>query len=175
MGVTSHHCCWKNSLHSLSCSTTTDQWVAGPDPPVTFITLNNMDTDTTEVKVYKLVEVAEHNKSKGEDKSIWTVIHDKVYDVTKFLDEHPGGEEIMIENAGLDATEAFEDVGHSTDAREMLAEYLIGELQESDKKGTVDSGPKAWASNSGPSEDSGWSSWILPVGLALVASIVYRV
>ena len=44
--------------------------------------------------------------------------------------QHPGGEEIMIENAGLDATEAFEDVGHSTDAREMLAEYLIGELQE---------------------------------------------
>ena len=36
----------------------------------------------------------------------------------------------MIENAGLDSTEAFEDVGHSTDAREMLAEYLIGELQE---------------------------------------------
>ena len=44
--------------------------------------------------------------------------------------QHPGGEEIMIENAGMDSTEAFEDVGHSTDAREMLAEYLIGELQE---------------------------------------------
>ena len=36
----------------------------------------------------------------------------------------------MIENAGIDSTEAFEDVGHSSDAREMLKEYLIGELQE---------------------------------------------
>ena len=36
----------------------------------------------------------------------------------------------MIENAGIDATEAFEDVGHSSDAREMLKDYLIGELQE---------------------------------------------
>ena len=41
----------------------------------------------TEVKVFKLEEVKEHNKSKGEDRSIWVVIHDKVYDITKFLDE----------------------------------------------------------------------------------------
>ena len=35
-----------------------------------------------------------------------------------------------MEHAGQDSTEAFEDVGHSTDAREMLSEYLIGELIE---------------------------------------------
>lgn len=34
----------------------------------------------------------------------------------------------MLEQAGADATESFEDVGHSTDAREMLEQYLIGEL-----------------------------------------------
>ena len=32
-------------------------------------------------------EVAKHNKGRGPDKSIWIVIHDKVYDITKFLDE----------------------------------------------------------------------------------------
>lgn len=37
--------------------------------------------------MFKLTEVAEHNKSKGDQKSIWVVIHDKVYDITKFLDE----------------------------------------------------------------------------------------
>ena len=42
--------------------------------------------------------------------------------------QHPGGEEILIENAGLDSTENFEDVGHSSDAREMLEEYYIGEV-----------------------------------------------
>lgn len=31
---------------------------------------------------------------------------------------------------GTDATEAFEDVGHSAGAREMLKEYLIGEVTE---------------------------------------------
>merc|ERR1712153_6692 len=54
------------------------------------------------LKTFSLEEVAEHIIAKGEDKSIWTVVHDRVYDVTKFLDEHPGGEEIMIENAGID-------------------------------------------------------------------------
>ena len=56
-----------------------------------------------------------------------------MYDVTPFLDEHPGGEEILLENAGIDSSENFEDVGHSSDAREMLEEYYIGELHEDDK------------------------------------------
>lgn len=34
----------------------------------------------------------------------------------------------MLEQAGADATESFEDVGHSTDAREMLQQFCIGEL-----------------------------------------------
>ncbi|MGH0120320.1 UNVERIFIED_CONTAM: hypothetical protein FKN15_057222 [Acipenser sinensis] len=41
---------------------------------------------------------------------------------------HPGGEEVLMEQAAADATENFEDVGHSTDAREMLKQYFIGEL-----------------------------------------------
>merc|ERR1712184_197964 len=111
-----------------------------------------LEVSESGLKVFSMEEVEKHTEAKGEDKSIWTVIHDKVYDVTKFLDEHPGGEEIMIENAGIDSTEAFEDVGHSSDAREMLKEYLIGELNEADKKGTVDTGPKSWASTSGGNE-----------------------
>lgn len=56
------------------------------------------------------------------------VIHDKVYDVTKFVDEHPGGEEVLLDVGGQDATEAFEDVGHSDEAREMLDPLLVGAL-----------------------------------------------
>ena len=37
--------------------------------------------------VYKLEEVKAHKVTKGPNKSIWIVLHDKVYDVTKFLDE----------------------------------------------------------------------------------------
>ncbi|CAJ0959330.1 unnamed protein product, partial [Mesorhabditis belari] len=71
-------------------------------------------------------EVAEHNT----EESVWFIIKGKVYDATKFLDEHPGGAEVMIEQAGLDATIAFNDVGHSADAMEMLNDYYIGDLKK---------------------------------------------
>ncbi|RWS04649.1 Cytochrome b5-like protein [Dinothrombium tinctorium] len=71
-------------------------------------------------------EVSKHN----DKKSIYIIVHDQVYDVSKFLEEHPGGEEVLLEQAGKDATEAFEDVGHSSDARELMKQYLVGELEE---------------------------------------------
>ncbi|SNX82682.1 probable cytochrome b5 [Melanopsichium pennsylvanicum] len=52
-----------------------------------------------------------------------------LYNVSKFLDEHPGGDEVLVTEAGKDATEAFEDVGHSEDARALLGPMLVGELE----------------------------------------------
>ncbi|KAJ2039930.1 hypothetical protein H4S03_001384 [Coemansia sp. S3946] len=79
----------------------------------------------SKVKAYTGEQIQQH--AKRED--VWIVVHGKVYDVTKFLDEHPGGEEVILEHAGIDATEAFEDIGHSDDARELLKDYFIGDLE----------------------------------------------
>jgi len=35
-----------------------------------------------------------------------------------------------LEQAGYDATESFEDIGHSSDARELMKQYKVGELVE---------------------------------------------
>uniref|UniRef100_A0A4X1SFG4 Cytochrome b5 n=1 Tax=Sus scrofa TaxID=9823 RepID=A0A4X1SFG4_PIG len=78
----------------------------------------------TSVTYYRLEEVAKRNSPK----ELWLVIHGRVYDVTRFMNEHPGGEEVLMEQAGRDATESFEDVGHSSDAREMLKQYYIGDV-----------------------------------------------
>lgn len=40
-----------------------------------------------------------------------------------------GGEEVLLDVGGQDATEAFEDVGHSDEAREILGGLLIGTLK----------------------------------------------
>ena len=40
-----------------------------------------------------------------------------------------GGEEVLLDVGGQDATEAFEDVGHSDEAREILEGLLIGKLK----------------------------------------------
>ncbi|XP_058011550.1 uncharacterized protein LOC131184371 isoform X2 [Ahaetulla prasina] len=86
---------------------------------------------------FTLAEVAKRSS----DREAWLVIHDRVYDVTRFLDEHPGGDKVLLEQAGRDATESFEDVGHSMDAKEMLKQYLIGEVHPDDRKPDTS---KAW-------------------------------
>ncbi|KAI3450866.1 hypothetical protein Pfo_007531 [Paulownia fortunei] len=67
-------------------------------------------------KVFTLAEVAEHNTTKD----CWLTIFGKVYNVTTFLDEHPGGDEVLLSATGKDATAEFDDVGHSHDAWAML-------------------------------------------------------
>lgn len=52
-----------------------------------------------------------------------------VYDATPYLDDHPGGAEVMLDVAGQDADEFFEDIGHSQDARDELKKHLIGSLK----------------------------------------------
>lgn len=73
------------------------------------------------LKVYALDEIAKHDK----DDDCWIIIGDRVYDCTKFLQDHPGGADSILINAGEDCTEEFEAI-HSSKARKMLDDYLIG-------------------------------------------------
>ncbi|KAL5226291.1 hypothetical protein ABZP36_014556 [Zizania latifolia] len=75
-------------------------------------------------KVFSLEEVAKHN-SKDD---CWLIIGGKVYNVTKFLEDHPGGDDVLLSSTGKDATDDFEDVGHSTTARAMMDEYYVGDI-----------------------------------------------
>ncbi|XAR53926.1 hypothetical protein NMG60_11028869 [Bertholletia excelsa] len=82
---------------------------------------------TSNLKVHPFEEVAKHNR-KGD---CWIIISGKVYDVTPFLDDHPGGDEVLLTATEKDATDDFEDVGHSDSAREMMSQYYIGEIDPS--------------------------------------------
>ena len=76
----------------------------------------------------------------------------KVYDVSSYLDDHPGGAEVMLDVSGQDADEFFEDIGHSNDAREELTKYLVGTLKmdEEEKKRRAAAAEKAKAGGGGP-------------------------
>ncbi|KAF8484728.1 cytochrome b5 [Russula ochroleuca] len=89
-------------------------------------------------KVVTLAELRGHTTKDN----IWVLLHGNVYDVTKFIDEHPGGDEVILSEAGKDATEAFEDVGHSDEARALLPGMLIGEFE----KGTNETKAKSYQS-----------------------------
>ncbi|CAG8141609.1 unnamed protein product [Penicillium salamii] len=75
---------------------------------------------------YTLKDVAAHN-TKGDT---WMVIHGQVFDLTEYMQDHPGGAEVLVDVAGTDATADYEDVGHSEDAREIMQPFLVGTLKD---------------------------------------------
>nr|XP_033790205.1 cytochrome b5 [Geotrypetes seraphini] len=119
------------------------------------------------VKYHTLDEIKKHNHSK----STWIILNHRVYDVTKFMEEHPGGEEVLREQAGGDATETFEDIGHSTDARIMSKSFIIGEVHPND----VPKLQKPIDTNvSTIDKNSSWSNWIIPGISAIIVALMYR-
>jgi cytochrome b5 len=97
-------------------------------------TKNNKNTNTKKtkhqkkskkVKKYSLKEVEKHNKKTD----AWLIINKKVYDVTKWIDKHPGGL-IIMKGVGKDATTLFKNIGHSQDAKNILKQFFIGYLKK---------------------------------------------
>ena len=87
-------------------------------------------------KTLTLAEVAAHDR---EDDCYLIIGNErtggaKVYDVTKYLDEHPGGDAVLLELAGKYADDMFEDIGHSTNARQQLKEFLVGNLDAAEEE-----------------------------------------
>ncbi|KAI0386923.1 cytochrome b5-like heme/steroid binding domain-containing protein [Hypomontagnella monticulosa] len=60
---------------------------------------------------------------------LWIAVHGKVYDLTTFAEDHPGGIEVLKECAGTDATESYDYVGHTRGATRKMQQYLVGNLE----------------------------------------------
>ncbi|XP_066356125.1 uncharacterized protein [Miscanthus floridulus] len=130
-------------------------------------------------KLFAASEVALH----ASRKDCWVVIGGKVYDVTKFLEDHPGGEDVLLHaSASGDASEAFEEVGHSTSAVSMMDSYLIGSIKgyvrPSASKATdpwsadVPPNSRTMQGNKGPPNPNTFLDFLLPLfvlGLAFAA------
>ncbi|KAI5284633.1 hypothetical protein KEM54_001184 [Ascosphaera aggregata] len=125
-------------------------------------------------KEFTYAEVAQTK----DNKQMYTVIHDKVYNLTKFADEHPGGEEVLLDVVGQDSTEAFEDVGHSDEAREILKDLLVGNLKRlpTDPRPKVAPPPSASSSTGSSSNRKGDISSIgiyMYAAFAVIGAVVY--
>ncbi|WVZ60576.1 hypothetical protein U9M48_010579 [Paspalum notatum var. saurae] len=126
----------------------------------------------TLTKLYSMKEAALHNTPDD----CWVVVDGKIYDVTKYLEDHPGGADVLLEATGKDATEEFEDAGHSKSAKEQMQDYFIGELDPTPEIPEMEVIRK---------EDTGFASklmdnavlyWVIPaaaIGISVVVAFLY--
>lgn len=80
-------------------------------------------------KVYSVVDVVEHNKRSD----AWVIVNNIVYDVTHFIDEHPGGASLLDDCLGTDISSTLVSNSvhkHSDAAYSMLRSYKIGVTQQ---------------------------------------------
>lgn len=89
-------------------------------------------------------EIAKHNKYSD----CWMLISGKVYNITSYFGSHPGGSSTMLPSCGKDATDAFitKDPyatssgggrAHSSNALSLLANYYIGNFNQSIGQQTI--------------------------------------
>jgi len=78
-----------------------------------------------EIQMYTLEDVKKHNRSTD----AWMVINGKVYDVTKYIPYHPGGQKILM-GVGKDGTELYNKYHPWVNANFLLEKYHIGFLKK---------------------------------------------
>lgn len=72
-------------------------------------------------------ELDRHNKEEG---GSWLVVHGRVYDTCSLTKRAPCEAEKLAELVGRDATKAFDAVGHSPEARDLMDQCYVGIFKE---------------------------------------------
>ncbi|KAF4434173.1 putative NADH cytb-reductase [Fusarium austroafricanum] len=110
---------------------------------------------------YTIKQVAEHHSPND----TWVIIHGKVYDATKYMADHPGGADVLKEAAGTDASQDFDNAGHSEDAFEIMEDLCVGKIQGFEAKKKK---PKLQPSGPVKPQSNGHS----PVSVAVNVSVI---
>lgn len=80
----------------------------------------------TPLPIFKMAEVATHNTRED----CWIVMDNYVYDITSYIDRHPGGTGPITNMAGKDATDVFSNYHAARVYKDLLPKYLIGEVTD---------------------------------------------
>jgi len=94
---------------------------------------SNLNPSLNSVSTVQLTaaEVAKHNTASD----CWMIINNKIYDVTSYMNSHPGGTGTIAEGCGKDGTQLFDTKGgtgnsHSATADSILGSFYIGDLNQ---------------------------------------------
>ena len=82
------------------------------------------------LKEYTMEEVSKHNSPP----SIWTVYNGIVYDITMYLDYHPGGIDILKPCFGKDMTELFDKYHKYIKIDGFIGNFKVGYVKQVPKE-----------------------------------------
>lgn len=80
-------------------------------------------------KQFTKKDVSEHNK----EKDMLIIVDENVYDVSEFVNEHPGGAKILKRVAGKDATKQFWKYHNESVLKKYGPKLQVGTVKESAK------------------------------------------
>ncbi|XP_067144946.1 sulfite oxidase-like, partial [Centruroides vittatus] len=81
---------------------------------------------------YSAKEIAKHNTK---EKNIWVSYKAGVYDITEFVDQHPGGDKILLASGGpIEPFWELYGVHKQDEILELLETFRIGNLSQEDRK-----------------------------------------
>lgn len=106
---------------------------AGAARPAQFLAAYKVGTlesggsgSTTVINTLTKDGVQTHNTAK----SCWSIINGNIYDLTDWIDRHPGGSKVIVGLCGLDGSAAFtKQHGGQGEANQALDPYLLGALK----------------------------------------------
>jgi cytochrome b involved in lipid metabolism len=73
-----------------------------------------------------MFDITDLQNGHNHEKDLYVVINGRVHDVTRFLDQHPGGSDNLLRFAnGKDATSAFFGSQHPKDTKKRLEQNTL--------------------------------------------------
>lgn len=123
VGHTGATAVWAGRIADTPATTASAQSSAPPPSPLSTSSAPTSSAPTT--AAITMADVGQHDTPRD----CWTAIDGKVYDVTSWISQHPGGPGVIRRLCGTDGTSAFsgQHAGQRRPARE-LANFLVGPL-----------------------------------------------
>jgi cytochrome b involved in lipid metabolism len=78
-----------------------------------------------ELRGYTMEEL----EASGSTDQLLVAINGQVYDVTRYVDKHPGGDLVMKSMAGKDSTDAFENYHRASVTKHLLGAFHVGHVE----------------------------------------------
>ena len=101
---------------------------------------------------------------------VWLIIDGRVYDVSDFVEEHPGGVDAILRRPGQDNSEGFNGPQHPEKVHQLIGEYYIGTVRAEGEGGAGRQNTAKEAKGSGAEDgvqgdgDAGAASMLPPSG-----------